>query len=109
MRESLVRHWQLMVLAAYRPPDPRDSAGALEVVDGFKRLRAARELGRGLLRVRVLPLGGAETKAAIGILNHERGLTELEEGVAQPARNTLKPPQRLWDWGGTAKRSPSSR
>jgi len=74
MRESLVRHGQLMALAAYR-----EGAGALEVIDGFKRLHAARELGWVLLRVRILPVGVAEAKAAIGILNHGRGLSELEE------------------------------
>ena len=76
MRESLVRHGQLMALAAYRP---RDVPRVLEVVDGFKRLRAARELGWVLLRVRVLSVDVAEAKAAIGILNHGRGLSELEE------------------------------
>lgn len=76
MRESLVRHGQLMALAAYRPQEAQD---ALEVVDGFKRLRAARELGWALLRVRVLSVNVAEAKAAMGILNHGRGLCELEE------------------------------
>lgn len=77
MRESLLHHGQLMALAAYRPPG--SLPGQLEVVDGFKRLRAARELGWILLRVRILPLSAAEAKAAIGILNHGRGLSELEE------------------------------
>jgi ParB-like chromosome segregation protein Spo0J len=74
MRESLVRHGQLMALAAYR-----EGAGALAVIDGFKRLRAARELGWVLVRVRILSVDVAEAKAAIGILNHGRGLSELEE------------------------------
>jgi ParB-like chromosome segregation protein Spo0J len=78
MRESLMRNGQLMALAAYRPPEAA-GGGALEIIDGFKRLRAARELGWALLRVRVLPLEAAEAKAAIGILNHGRGLSELEE------------------------------
>jgi len=76
MRESLVRHGQLMALAAYRPNVGDDT---VEIVDGFKRLRAARELGWVLLRVRVLPVDVVEAKAAIGILNHGRGLSELEE------------------------------
>ncbi len=76
MRESLVRHGQLMALAAYRP---REVPGVLEVVDGFKRLRAARELGWTLLRVRVLCVEAAQAKAAMRILNHGRGLSELEE------------------------------
>jgi ParB-like chromosome segregation protein Spo0J len=78
MRESLARHGQLMAVATYRPRSD-DGASELEVVDGFKRLRAARALGWTLLRVRILPLCGPEAKAAIGILNHGRGLSELEE------------------------------
>jgi ParB-like chromosome segregation protein Spo0J len=77
MRESLVRHGQLMALAAYWPREPHE--GALEIVDGFKRLRAARDLGWVLLRVRILSVDVAEAKAAIGILNHGRGLSGLEE------------------------------
>lgn len=76
MRESLVRHGQLMALAAYAPGDGQ---GGLEVVDGFKRLRAARELGWAQLRVRVLSVGVAEAKASMGILNAGRGLSGLEE------------------------------
>jgi ParB-like chromosome segregation protein Spo0J len=75
MRESLVRHGQLMALAAYRSGE----APALEVVDGFKRLRAARELGWAGLRVCVLPVATAEAKAAMSILNGGRGLSGLEE------------------------------
>jgi ParB-like chromosome segregation protein Spo0J len=77
MRESLERYGQMMALAAYQPAG--SPAGQLEVVDGFKRLRAARALGWTRLRVRVLPLDAAAAKAAIGILNHGRGLSELEE------------------------------
>lgn len=78
MRESLVRHGQLMALAAYRGREDAGD-GAFEIVDGFKRLRAARDLGWVLLRVRILSVDVAEAKAAIGILNHGRGLSELEE------------------------------
>jgi ParB-like chromosome segregation protein Spo0J len=106
MRESLVRHGQLMALAAYRPRGDADP-GALEVVDGFKRLRAARELGWVLLRVRILPLDGAAAKAAIGILNHGRGLSELEEawlvrslyrddGLTQPQIGRLLGRHKSW-------------
>lgn len=77
MRESLEHYGQMMALAAYQPPG--SPAGQLEVVDGFKRLRAARSLGWTRLRVRVLPLDAAAAKAAMGILNHGRGLSELEE------------------------------
>lgn len=78
MRESLAQHGQLMALAVYRPRGEGND-GELEVVDGFKRLRAARALGWTLLRARILPLTSVEAKAAIGILNHGRGLSELEE------------------------------
>jgi ParB/RepB/Spo0J family partition protein len=78
MRESLVRHGQLMALAVYRPHEGNGTR-TLEVVDGFKRLRAARELGWARLRVRVLAVDVAEAKAAIGILNHGHGLSEIEE------------------------------
>ncbi len=77
MRESLERHGQLMAVAAYRPGD--GGGGPLEVVDGFKRVHAARGLGWGELRVRVLPVDAVEAKVAMGVLNHGRGLSELEE------------------------------
>jgi ParB/RepB/Spo0J family partition protein len=73
MRDSLSKHGQLMAVAAY------PARGGLEVVDGFKRLRAARELGWTQLRVRVLPVEPAQAKVAMSLLNHGRGLSELEE------------------------------
>lgn len=77
MRESLERHGQLMAVAAYRPGRGQD--GPLELVDGFKRLQAARGLGWVELRVRVLPVDTVAAKVAMGVLNHGRGLSELEE------------------------------
>jgi len=77
MRESLVRHGQLMAVAAYPLPGEADT---LELVDGFKRLRAARELGWTQLRVRILAVDAVAAKAAISVLNDGHGLSELEEG-----------------------------
>lgn len=107
MRESLVRHGQLMALAAYRAREPHEGADALEIVDGFKRLRAARDLGWVLLRVRILSVDVVEAKAAIGILNHGRGLSGLEEawlvrslyredGLTQPQIGRLLGRHKSW-------------
>jgi len=76
VRESLLRHGQLLPLAVHRV---EGSADAFEVIDGFKRLRAARELGLARLRVRLLPGDVAAAKAAMRVLNAGHGLTELEE------------------------------
>src|SRR5262249_10370973 len=76
MREALQRHGQLTAGAAY---PPRDRPNSLELVDGFIRLRAARELGWAELRVRVLGVETTQAKAAMRLLNDGRGLCELEE------------------------------
>jgi ParB-like chromosome segregation protein Spo0J len=77
MRDSLVRCGQLTAVVAHPIPD---EGSAVEVVDGFKRLRAARELGWSELRVRVLAVDNiAAAKAAIWLLNDGRHLCELEE------------------------------
>jgi ParB-like chromosome segregation protein Spo0J len=73
MRDSLVRQGQLTALVVYRQGD------LLEVVDGFKRLRAAQQLGWRKLRVRELAVDSVGAKAALMVLNHGHGLTELEE------------------------------
>jgi ParB-like chromosome segregation protein Spo0J len=74
MRHSLSRHGQLTALAVYAPKD-----GGLEVIDGFKRLRAARELGLGALRVRVIADSALEAKLTLPALHDTHGLSELEE------------------------------
>jgi ParB-like chromosome segregation protein Spo0J len=76
MRESLLHHGQLTSLAAHRP---REAPGSMEVLDGFKRLLAARELQWTHLRVRVLPVDGAAAKVVMSVLNRGRTLSELEE------------------------------
>lgn len=72
-RRSLERRGQLTAVVAF------DDGDALVVVDGFKRLRAARQLGWRTLRVWVLELGEAEATAAIVALHETRSLSEIEE------------------------------
>src|SRR4051812_46424692 len=64
MQQSLRRHGQLSALAAFRAEDD-----GLEIVDGFKRLRAARELGWRELRVRVMVGDAVAATAALAALN----------------------------------------
>jgi ParB/RepB/Spo0J family partition protein len=75
VQRSLERHGQLTPLVVL------EDAGRLETLDGFKRLRAAREIGWTTLRVDVLApsLGVVDAKLAFGALHARRGLTELEE------------------------------
>ena len=74
MRQSLARHGQLTALATYQAQD-----GGLGVVDGFKRLRAARELRLPTLRVRTVAHTLVRAKIALSLLNEAHGLSELEE------------------------------
>jgi len=74
MRESLERHGQLETLTIFAEGE------GLEVVDGFKRLHAARALGWPAVRARVADVGRVEAKLLIPVLHAHRGLTELEEG-----------------------------
>lgn len=74
MQQSLEHHGQLTALATYRADDD-----TLQVIDGFTRLRAARALGWGELRVRVLPIDVVAATAALATLNRGHALTELEE------------------------------
>jgi ParB-like chromosome segregation protein Spo0J len=101
MRDSLVRQGQLMALVVYRCGD------LYEVVDGFKRLRAAQQLGWRQLRMRELELDSASAKAALLVLNQGQGLTELEEawlvrslyrtdGLAQPQIARLLVRDKSW-------------
>jgi len=74
MRASMARHGQLTPISGYR------ADGVVEIIDGFKRLAAARALDLDALRVVTLPLERAEAKAAIMILNASGRLSDLEEG-----------------------------
>jgi len=53
--------------------------GQLEVVDGFKRLRAARALGWSELRAHALAVDPAGAKVALSVIHDRHGLTEIEE------------------------------
>lgn len=74
MRRSLERHGQLTAAAAFHDGE------RLQLVDGFKRLRAGRQLGWPHLRVRKLDFDEATATSVIGVLHEQRKLTELEEG-----------------------------
>jgi ParB-like chromosome segregation protein Spo0J len=74
LRESLEQRGQLSALLVI------EAGEQLEVLDGFKRLAAARELGWPELRVLRQPLPEADAKAWLVALHAVHGLTELEEG-----------------------------
>jgi ParB/RepB/Spo0J family partition protein len=73
MRSSLTRHGQLTPIVAFAEGD------RLEVIDGFKRIHAARALGWNDLRVTTSDGGSANAKVQIAALHDRRGLTEIEE------------------------------
>lgn len=74
MQVSLQRHGQLSPVLVF------GGGEHLEVVDGFKRLRAARELGwPELLTERMTVADRAQAKAAMALVNGGRGLHEMEE------------------------------
>lgn len=74
MKRALSTHGQLTALTAFR------SGGTAEVVDGFKRLHAARVLGWSELRTVVLEVSEVDAKVVLAALHDRRGLSELEEG-----------------------------
>jgi hypothetical protein len=77
MESSLRRYGQLSPLVAFRDEQQR-----LEVIDGFRRLRATAQLGApARLLVRVLEVDEVRALSALFAL-HRRGtgLTEIEEG-----------------------------
>ena len=74
VQRSLEQQGQLSAVLAF------DDAGQLEIIDGFKRLGAARNLGWNALRVRVASdCGELQAKIWMCALHTGRGLTELEE------------------------------
>jgi ParB-like chromosome segregation protein Spo0J len=72
-RGSLAQHGQLSALALCV------GAEGLEIVDGFKRVRAARALGLHTLLARVDEVSWVDAKLRLCALQERRGLTELEE------------------------------
>ena len=75
MRHSLGHYGQLQPVVAFR-----DESLQLEVLDGLKRLRAARALGWPELWVSVADVGSVDAKAWLLELHQCHGLSELEEG-----------------------------
>lgn len=74
LRQSLEQHGQLSALIVF------EAGELLEVLDGFKRLAAARELGWPELRVMRQRLPEGDAKTWLVALHAVHGLTELEEG-----------------------------
>jgi len=74
MGRSLERHGQLSPLTVFVEDD------ALQVLDGFKRVRAATALGWSRLYARVDEVSGVDAKLRLAELHAGRGLSELEEG-----------------------------
>ena len=73
MRRSLEQHGQLVAVTLFT------ERGALEIIDGFKRVRAARALGWTTLLAQVDDVSAVDAKLRLGELHDRRGLTELEE------------------------------
>jgi ParB family transcriptional regulator, chromosome partitioning protein len=73
MRRSLEQHGQLAALTLFT------ERGELEIIDGFKRVRAARALGWTTLWARVDEVSAVDAKLRLSELHDGRGLTELEE------------------------------
>jgi ParB-like chromosome segregation protein Spo0J len=74
VQQSLVRHGQLSAVAVFVP-----DGGSVEIVDGFKRLRAARALGWTELRAHPLAIDSVAAKIAIDTLHERSGLTDIEQ------------------------------
>jgi ParB/RepB/Spo0J family partition protein len=74
MRASLEQHGQLSPVRAFK------RGSAVELFDGFKRLRAARGLGVRELRAVVSDIDAAQATVQMRELHAGRGLTALEEG-----------------------------
>src|SRR5512144_1831596 len=74
VRCSLAQHGQLSALTLFAVGD------GLEIIDGFKRVRAARALGWSTLLARIDDVGSIDAKLRLRELHDRRGLTELEEG-----------------------------
>ncbi len=73
VRRSLEQHGQLAALTLFA------ERGELEIIDGFKRVRAARALGWATLVARIDDVDPIDAKLRVRELHDRRGLTELEE------------------------------
>jgi ParB-like chromosome segregation protein Spo0J len=103
VRRSLAQHGQLGALTLF-------AAGErLEIIDGFKRVRAARALGWPTLLARIDDVGSIDAKLRLRELHDRRGLTEIEEAwlirslyredrVAQPEIARRMGRHKSWVW-----------
>ena len=103
VRRSLERHGQLTALTLFVETDQ------LEILDGFKRVRAARALGWTTLLARIDDVDAIEAKLRVAELHDRRGLTELEEawlvrslyrddGLGQPEIARRMSRHKSWVW-----------
>lgn len=103
VRGSLERYGQLTALTLFVETDQ------LEILDGFKRVRAARALGWTTLRARIDNVDAIEAKLRVAALHDRRGLTELEEawlvrslyrddGLGQPEIARRMSRHKSWVW-----------
>jgi ParB-like chromosome segregation protein Spo0J len=103
MRRSLETHRQLTPLVVFRQGEK------LEVIDGFKRVYAARALGWRTLRASEVSVGSVDAKLRLRALHEGRGLTELEEAwlvralhredrLSQPEIARLLGRHKSWVW-----------
>jgi ParB-like chromosome segregation protein Spo0J len=103
MQRSLEEHGQLTALVVF------PQAEQLEIIDGFKRMRAARALGWRTLSARVADVGSVDAKLRLRELHGGRGLTELEEAwlvrslyredrLSQPEIARLLSRHKSWVW-----------
>ncbi|HEX2685959.1 MAG TPA: ParB/RepB/Spo0J family partition protein [Kofleriaceae bacterium] len=100
---SLAQHGQLSALTLFATGD------GLEIIDGFKRVRAARALGWSTLLARIDDVGSIDAKLRLRELHDRRELTELEEAwlvrslyrddhVVQPEIARRMGRHRSWVW-----------
>lgn len=73
VRRSLDQHGQLSALTVFAP------GGAFEIIDGFKRVRAARALGWSTLLAHIDEVSLVDAKLRLRELHGQCKLTELEE------------------------------
>ena len=73
VRRSLEQYGQLAAVTLFTERD------GLQIIDGFKRVRAARALGWPTLVARIDDVGAVDAKLRLRELHDRRGLTELEE------------------------------
>jgi ParB-like chromosome segregation protein Spo0J len=103
MRRSLETHGQLSALVVF------SLANQFEIIDGFKRVRAARALRWETLTARVVSVGSVDAKLRVRELHEGRGFTELEEAwlvrslyredhLTLPAIAQLLSRHKSWVW-----------